>query len=359
MQKTRVPRPPRKAKSTTKGAKRVKTAPSAALVAVPARARGFTAHDVATRLVLRSTLRLALREGDVAAAGRVVARLRIDGAGIAAAELEAARLARAERAALHANADEIVPLPAGRARSPRRRTLAARAVAAAAALCALAFVPAALTPSAAQDAAPAVAPVPVLAQASLESRGRSTATLPPVAIASPDPTPTAAPAPSPSLAPVATAAPVAHISTPLAAPVARAGVPGGIAGGVPGGVVGGVPGGVLGGTGNVKPVAIPTPLPAAALVPGSVAKGQNRLTLMVVDAASGQPLPGVCVILGTGSCGPSKPQTNALGLWWLEYPSGSAPLWDVTLVDPRYRALTQRIAAVAPDQMVEIRLRPR
>ena len=331
---TKKPRGPRKSKVARQP------------VQVPARAPGFTAHDVATAFVLRSSLRSGLGEGDVGVVGRAIARLRVDGAGVLPAELIAARLVRAERAARDAAARDVVAATTPR-HSPRPAVF--RAMVAVGVLLVVAQLPAAIVPSASQDSPPsAAAAAGVLAPPVLESRGRSTATLPPVAVATPEATPASTPAPEPTAAP--------QVSTPV--PVVRIGVPAGVIGGVPGGAVGGVPGGVVGGTGSVKPVATPTPtpMPVALLVPSTIPTGYSRLTLMVLDHVTGQPLPGVCVILGTGSCGPSKPQTNALGLWWLDYPSGSARFWDISLVDPRYRTVTTRVVTGGTDQTVQVRL---
>ena len=319
----------------------------AAAKPVPARAPGFTAHDVATALVLRSSLRSGLGEGDIAVVGRAIARLRVDGAGVLPVELVAARLARAERAARDAAARDVVAAP-----TPRRRPRPAvvRAMVAVGVLVVFALLPAALVPSASQDSPPpAAAAAGVLAPPVLESRGRSAETLPPVAIPALEPTPVPTAAPEPTAA--------AQVSTPV--PVVRTGVPGGVAGGVPGGVAGGIPGGVIGGTGSGKPVGTPTPTPmsAAVVIPGPLKSGFSRLTVMVVDAVSGQPVSGACVVLGTGSCGPSKPQTNDLGLWWLDYPSGSARYWDISLVDQRYRSLTTRVITGGVDQTVRVSLR--
>ena len=48
------------------------------------------------------------------------------------------------------------------------------------------------------------------------------------------------------------------------------------------------------------------------------------------DGVTKQPIPGVCVIAGTASCGPGKPHTDASGVWSADVPLGTPTLlWDV------------------------------
>ena len=66
--------------------------------------------------------------------------------------------------------------------------------------------------------------------------------------------------------------------------------------------------------------------------------GQSAvLTIIVVDG-SGQPIPDVCLIIGTGACTASRPHTDAAGRWTTEVPLATPTLrFDITLMKQGYQ----------------------
>lgn len=289
----------------------------------------------------RAALRAALRRGDVIAATRAWERLRVDGAELAREEALAARGARAavgralrdaRRRRAHANGTSVpavgVPL---RFESVLLRFRGAISTAALYLLLFTLFF-AIYPPRPPEGAAPAAAPPELSAQAQPEptraptgARGRTSATLAPVALAPaapPEPSPTAEPTAAPTIAP-ATGAPVRSPSTAGV----TAGVPGGVGGGVPGGTPGGVVGGVPGASGSARPTPAPT-LNVLPLNPPPLAVGTDRFLFRVVDSRTGVPLSSVCVIYGTLTCGPADPHTNALGYFWLDLIGRVAANWS-------------------------------
>lgn len=138
-------------------------------------------------------------------------------------------------------------------------------------------------------------------------RGRLSGELPPVA-ASPEPEQTAAP--TASAEPEETEDPD---DTPRPRRTRRpssTGVPGGTEGGT-----GTVPG--AGGTGSGENL-----LPDR---PPALLSGWDRITFRVVDSRSRRTMTGVCVVIGTADCEPTRPHTNTRGLWWLDLPRGERP----------------------------------
>jgi len=116
------------------------------------------------------------------------------------------------------------------------------------------------------------------------------------------------------------------------------GTPGGVAGGIGSGTGGsgtGSGGGVGAGTapGTPRPTAIPTQPPP----PPSVPPGYGRLTIVVQDALSGVVVPNVCLVVGSGDCGATKPHTDGAGRWWVDVPlSQPTTNFDVTFISPQY-----------------------
>jgi hypothetical protein len=157
-------------------------------------------------------------------------------------------------------------------------------------------------------------------------RGRTTATLAPLVAASapPTPQPTQAPSAAPTTAP-RTGAPAATVA------------PGGT-GGQPGAAVGtlqsGAPGvSGPGGTGARTASPSPTQRIVAEGVPPRTAG--DRFVFRVFDSRTGQPLAGVCVVLGT-ACGPNDYYTNSLGYWWLDLQPGMATSWSFKFIKDGY-----------------------
>ncbi len=160
--------------------------------------------------------------------------------------------------------------------SPPRGRLAALALLAAAVFALIAFLlvppPTVHSPAGgAPAAAPAATPLPTLL------RGRSTTAVPAAVV------PTAPPTTQPSAAP----------STPV-------GVPGGTgSGGSPGGIV-----------------------------------ETTRFIGRVIDARTGQGVPGVCVVLGVRQCSENPVYTDAFGTFEIRLPSGS--IWDLNFTHASY-----------------------
>jgi hypothetical protein len=294
----------------------------------------------------RAALYAALREGDIAAAARAWSRLRVTGASIDAPELAAAHALRGEmgraiRVARERRSDdanvtpvartEVVPLP----RASPWALRVALAVIALAAL-ALALLPAIARISSVVAPAPlsaVVTPAPATAGASSLSggRGRIEVKLPlravstPAAVAAPAVAATSAPTASTSLAPTpspsATPAPSAT-PQPLPAPVAL-------------------------------PTALPpVSTPTAALFPPPLASGFSRIRVLVVDATTLVPIPGACIVIGAPDCGPLRPHTNALGLWWVDFPTGSiaGSRFPVTIQKDGYQAVSVVVTTTGMDQ---------
>jgi hypothetical protein len=136
-------------------------------------------------------------------------------------------------------------------------------------------------------------------------RGRLSGELPPVA-ASPEPEETAAPTAEPEETEEPDDTPRPRRSRrPSASP--RPGDPGGTEGGT-----GSVPG--AGGTGSGENL-LPDKPPA-------LLAGWDRITFRVVDSRTRRTMSGVCVVIGTADCEPTRPHTNTKGLWWLDLPRG-------------------------------------
>jgi len=265
------------------------------------------------------------------------------------AELAEARAARARlgRALREARRRKWLGGPAIVQRVPRIETPLPRswpvqsisnvvvALATIGALAVLILVPQIRPPEA---AAPAAAPELVAArvqvvESRLGGRGRTTAAVAFVAEPSPTPAPTASPVPSPSaeptVAPRRSSAPV-----PVATP---GGQPSGAPGGVPGGTPGGVPGGQPGGTGAATPIPVlRAPLSPFVTPPPA---GFGRVTLLVVNGVNGEPLQDVCIVLGTGRCGPSSFYTNAEGIWFQDLPKEAATLWEIRFVLDKFTTI--------------------
>jgi len=129
------------------------------------------------------------------------------------------------------------------------------------------------------------------------------------------------PSAEPTVAPRRSSAPVAAV--PVATP---GGQPSGAPGGVPGGTPGGVPGGQPGGTGAATPIPTPNRAPLFSTPPPT---GWDRISFIVTNGVNGEPLQDVCIVLGTGDCAPSRPHTNALGIWYMDLPGDAAIQWEV------------------------------
>ncbi len=278
------------------------------------------------RLALRrAALLVALRDGDVVRAAHAWSRLRVGGASIAPDAASAGRAARAEigralRAARErrSNADAAPPdraaaaprLPAG---APWRwRAVVAAFVAVALAIALLPLVPVVAPAHVRSPELPSPIATALVA-ARVGGRGRTEVTTPLVALTTPAPTgmPAAAIA---SATPVPTRSPSASPSpspSPMPTPVA-----------------------------THAPAAVP-PGPSPALLPGPVAPGFSRLIVLVVDAATTQPIAGACIAIGVPDCSPSRPHTNALGLWWVDFPTGQMAglQWPVRIVKDGYATL--------------------
>jgi hypothetical protein len=76
------------------------------------------------------------------------------------------------------------------------------------------------------------------------------------------------------------------------------------------------------GTGGVGIVPVPPAIPGPTPIPSGYVRFHGR----IFDAATGAPLPAVCVIIGSLDCGPDKPHSDADGYW--EATVTLQPYWD-------------------------------
>jgi len=290
----------------------------------------------------RADLRAALREGNVGAAARAWSRLRVGGATLSAQERAAAREARVQmgralrtaRVLRHGEAPGVASgAPRAAVTAPPRRSRRGLVGAAIVAM-AVAAVFVWRVASVAPVELPSTADTTVSsATAGPESGGRGrTATTPaPVATQAivaveASPSVTLAPTVPPSEAPSAT--PTAPPAT--AAPVAAA------------------------------PAATPVATPPTALLPPPLASGQSRIRVLVFDAVTQKPIGSACISIGAADCGPTRPHTNALGLWWFDFATGSiaGQQFAVVIKADGYQTLAVTLTATGRDQDFGAPLQP-
>ena len=303
----------------------------------------------------RASLLIALRDGDVHAAARAWSRLRGAGATLTKDELAAAKAARMqvgralriarERRAADASIVAVPSPPATAALRPsssRRRVIVALLIATVAAVAVVARA-AALSPAGSVAPAAAVASPASAVETEGGGRGRIEATVPPQAAA-----PVRSPSPSESVSPSVTAAASALAApsptpAPAATPALRPGPTG------PAAVV--VP---------PPPLSTAVATPAASLYPPPLASGYSRIRVLVVDATTLAPIAGACVSLGGTDCGPSRWHTNALGLWWFDFETGSiaGQQWAVTITRDGYQPLSVTVTTTGRDQDFPAALQP-
>lgn len=290
----------------------------------------------------RAAFRAAVRRGDIVAAARAWERLRVDPHGLDRNEVAAARAARsavgrAIRDARRRRAHGTVrPTQSGAVIAfPLESTFTRfRGGVSTAVLFLFVFSlflvlspprpPEGLAPAAAAPELTARSQ-PDPTRAPTGARGRTAATLAPVAFtatqtpATPEPTTTPA---VPAASAPATGAPAATSAVGAVA----SGVPGGLPGGVPSGTPGGVVGGLPGATGRVTPSPSPS-VNVLPLNPPVLVAGTDRFLFRVIDSRTGVPLSNVCVDYATLTCGSDKPHTNLLGYFWLDIQPPAASAW--------------------------------
>jgi hypothetical protein len=285
----------------------------------------------------RADFRHALHTGDAVGAARAASRLLIvadvldpvTGKRIRDARERLGhglRLARRRRAVgaleIAANAPSA---PAAAPRAADRNKWALVAALAVIALLLIQLIPSTTT-SQDEGGGGGVAAIPDQVSTTIALRGRTSyiATPPPFAVVSAAPVETPEPTAEPTARPVAVAAP------------ARTGTPGGtgnVGGGSGSGTGQGSGSGSGSGAGSGSGSGTPAPTPAPTPVP-SLDPTYGRLTIFVVDSG-GQPLAGVCVIVGTLSC--AVAHTDATGHWSADVPLATPTLlWDVGLSKPGY-----------------------
>jgi len=289
---------------------------------------------VADRRALRrrAALRAALRTGDLPSVARAWERMRVGGAVLTREEAAAAHAARAtlgrairdarwRRAHPQARpsltlADQTLALPESALVRFRGTISTAAALLLVFGLLLVLFPPQA--PAGDVPAAPPSQAQPEPTRAPTGGRGRTSATLAPVALA---PTPALEPTPTPEPTPAPTVAPATP--APASAPVARTAAP---AGSPP---TSAAPGGVPGGTGSGGASAAPAPKAnVLPLDPPPLPAGTERFLFRIVDSRTGVPLANVCVVLGTRECGPNDYHTNTLGYYWLDLTGRVATNWS-------------------------------
>ena len=288
----------------------------------------------------------AVRAGDAVAAARTGARLRLFDAAFVPGEFARARDARRAlgRAILSARHrapaapierhESAITAPRGRG---RRRALLALAV--------LALVLLALLPlGAPQEGGGGTPPAAVEQQQRSAlltvSRGRTVGAPAEIVVVveteSPSPTPAPTDEASPSPVPQSTSG-ASSSSAPGSAGASGSTGPGGSGGGDGGG------NGTGQGTGNGPGNATPTPRPVVTL--GPVPPGFARLVIIVTDAQTRRPIPDACVVVGTASCLPGQPHTDANGRWAADVAaSSSVTYWDVSVIKTGYGSISRRLS---------------
>lgn len=321
----------------------------------------------------RAALHSAIRSGDAVYAARAAARLRVPLADLTVAELKGAREARRTlgRAIVKARLPRReeqplmtgIAIPAPLPGSRRRLLIAALAV------LGLLLLLGGGGPAGSSGSPDEAAVEQQQEQQTqqdqllLVSRGRTVALPPLVAVVVPSATPTPAPTASATPAPRPTAALATATAQGTARRTATPGPTGagtgaggtggtGVGGGGSGGTgTGG--GGTGGGTGSGT--GFPTPAPLPPVPP----PGFGRFQILVVDAFTGRPIPGACVIIGTQSCDPSQPHTDANGHWAIDIPATTrTTLWDLYTSKPGYVLQRQQLGLAAGQTVVfTIRMR--
>jgi len=287
----------------------------------------------------RAALHASIRDGNAQAAARAAARLRIPGARLTAQEITFARDTRAAlgRALIAARLPRPAPPPAPAPAVVRARAIPWKRLAIAlAVISGLIFLvlgpggePGGKPEGDASAIVPDVTRPQVLAQV---SRGRSAVTSAPeiVAAAEPSAEPTAAPTEAPS-----------------AAPSAGAGGAGGAGGSASG--AGGGGGGIGIGTG---PGLITLPTPRPTTTPRVPPPGYGRLTVIVLDSRTRQPVPDTCVSFGSLNCTTITAgditalsyRTDANGRWSLDVPLGAPTVsYDMLFFKIGYRVDIEKV----------------
>jgi hypothetical protein len=294
-----------------------------------------------------------MRSGDAIFAARAAARVRVPLAQLSVAELLRAREARRTlgRAIVKARLPHRVeqPLQTGIAIPAPAPGSRKRALLAALGVLAILLLLIGDSGSSGSSGSPEEAAAePQQQQTQVDrivvvSRGRTVA-LPPVIVAiaptatpTPAPTASATPAPEPTKA-LATAGTGTAARTASPRPTGTGSGAGsggtgatGAGGGGSGGGSGGGGGGAGGGSGSGTGFPTPQPLPP---VPPA---GFGRFQIIVLDAFTNRPIPGACVIIGTQSCDPSQPHTDANGRWAVDIPATTrTTLWDIYFSKPGY-----------------------
>jgi len=297
----------------------------------------------------RAALHAAILSGDAITAARAAARLRVPLADLTPAEVRRAREARRTlgRAIVKARLPrrDEQPLATGMAITAplpgsRRRAV----IAALAALALLLLFIGSGRPAGSSGAPDEAAVEPQQQQTQLDrpvlvSRGRTVA-LPPLAVvaptATPAPTATATPAPQPTAAVATATAQGTARRTATPGPTgagAGTGGTGGTGAGSGGGGSGSGSGSGGAGGGSGTGTGFPTPAPLPPVPP----PGFGRFSIIVLDAFTNRPIPGACVIIGTRSCDPSQPHTDANGRWAVDIPATTmTTYWDLYFSKPGY-----------------------
>ncbi len=296
----------------------------------------------------RAALHTAIRDGRPTEAARAAARLRLEEVRLDGHTLLDVRNARRElgRAIVRARlrrrgvaaralstAETVISVPA-RVAVTRRPGVLRRALALAlAVLCAVFFLVNREAPTlitAPEEAGGGATQPNTPLPSQLPLRGRSIALPPEPVAAVPVPTLTPLPQITPPALPTKTPTPVrGGEDTPDVVPGSPA--PTRSPGSGTGGTGTGTGGGTGAGTGTATG-APPSPTPTPSLAPDAA-----RFNILVVDAFTGLPLPDVCLIVGSGECGPTKPHTDANGHWSIDVPLTTPTLnWDVTFIRAQY-----------------------
>jgi len=283
-----------------------------------------------------AALRRALRQGSAIDAARAAGRVRVEGTSLPGRTMLDGRAVRARfgRALRTARRRRSIGMPAPTVAVPieasldptGRRATRSKLVASITAVALLLLIITLWRPAAEPQAEPGGGGQPAAVRVAVSDvlRGRTIAiesSPPAVELAEP------------------TSAPEPEVAAPAAASTSRTTTATGVGGGTGSRGTGtGSGSGSGSGSGAATPArtAAPTPAPTPAPTLPPVTSTSAALTIIVVDA-NGQPVPGVCLIVGTGTCTTAKPHTDANGAWTTVVPISTPTLaFDIMFVKTGY-----------------------
>jgi len=283
-------------------------------------------------LARRVALGLALSRSDLKSAARAAGRIRLPDIGLSPEERNEARFARATlgrairdarvrsfRAPIVRPAPQRVEIaPSG---SSRRRLTIGTALAVALALVILLSLgtPGGPLSGVRAPGAPGTSSSQQVLDATKQSRGRTSSFTQPVAVG----VPTGSPVPAPTER-------VRNEDNDRP--------------------VGGGGGGGGGGTGTAGTGFVPAPPVLTIPTPTPTPTLYTRFHGRVLDATTGAPVPGVCIVIGSLDCAPDKPHSDAGGYW--EATVTLQPYWDFQWQKTSYQSFLERLYSFGRQDVV-------